>query len=44
MGDCVFNGGAFANYPVFDGDTTAPHTIEIIPNGCEVYCGGLFIS
>lgn len=40
----IFSGGAFANILVFESDTEATHTIEIICNSGSLYIGGLFVS
>ena len=39
----IFNGGAFANAVVFNGEE-GEHTIEIICNSGTLYIGGLFVS
>lgn len=41
---CIFYGGAFANYLVFDDDSVMKHTIEIICNSGSMHIAGLFVS
>lgn len=44
MDSPIFWGGIYSNYLVYDADTVGKHTISITANGCELYCGGLFVS
>lgn len=40
----IIRGGIFTNFVIVDDAEVAEHTVEIIPNGDTVWCGGLFIS
>ena len=40
----IIRGGIFTNFVIVDDAEVAEHTVEILPNGDTVWCGGLFIS
>ena len=40
----VIRGGIFTNFVILDDAQSGEHTVEIIPNGDTVWCGGLLVS
>ena len=40
----IIRGGIFTNFVILDDAEASEHTVEIIPNGDTVWCGGLLVS
>ena len=40
----IIRGGIFTNFVILDEETAGEHTVEILPNGDTVWCGGLLVS